>query len=311
MLDKNRPRLFSFGNCDLADILDNDFFYRDFVMMRQRTKGYVEDSLDFRECTQPIWATSLLSLYTEPGSIAQRVYETLAGLKTRNAVQLNAYKEIAKYPYLKYWKENVGPNDYLAISFSTEMCTKILFQNECWTAITQLKKLSDPDDALHWLYSDYMTKDVYQLSFDTTESLDQTKECLLQFAKDVYDIFQDRVIVVKTHLSDLLITADHRVEKVKLGAESNLLFFKKTKLMGTPLDEKYVQKVTNVIAWKFCREYKTDIPLIELNEPVFVDANHRWGYGPSHLDRISCFKIGKLVHAELMKKVNENKILIV
>jgi hypothetical protein len=310
MLDKNRPKLFAFGNCDLTDILDNDFFYRDFVMMRQRTKGYVEDSLDFSNCFPPVWATSLMSLYTPPGSIAQRVHETLVGLKTRNLAQLTAYKEIAKYPYFKYWKENAGPNDYLAISFSSEMCTKIMLQQECWTAITQLGRLSNPEDPLHWLYRDYMAKEVFQLPFDVTESLDRTKECLLQFAKDVYEIFQDRVIVVKTHLSDLLITSDHKVEKVKLGAEGNVLFFKKTKVMGTPVDEKYVQKVTNVIAWKFCREYKADIPLIELEEPVFIDANHRWGYGPSHLDRLSCYKIGKLVHYELMKKVNSNKSII-
>jgi hypothetical protein len=202
---------------------------------------------------------------------------------------------------LSFYKKHAGPNDYLLLSFSPEIYTKFRKSGECFTCVPTMRNLAKSDHCLHWLYKEYFKKDEFLLAFDTKESLEWSFDLMVDFARDIYEIFQDRVILVKSHFSNFAITDNHQIKKLNFGP-NNLLYYKQTKIITDPLDLSYTDRLSKIIMNKFRHHYKSDLSLIQLNEPVFLDANHRWGFGQFHIDLKSRDSIARLIYEDLVKK---------
>jgi len=304
MNEITKPRVFLYGGCDLQDMMI-DVLKKDFDIIDYAAENPNEidnKQLDLSKHSVPNAGTSVISLYSEPGDIAQRVLETLATGKSRDVIlNKTLYDEIVKFPWLDFYRKNAGPNDYILISFSPELYTKFIKGKECFTCVPQFSKLGDPKNPLNWLWKEYISKDQYQLPFDTKESLEWSFDLMVDFARDIYEIFQDRVILVKTHLSDFVISKDHTIKNIKVGPD-NLMFYRQTKVISDPTDHKYAERLSNIIMNKFRHHYKSDIDVIKLNEPVFIDANHKWGFSQFHIDLGSRTKLAKLIHENLVRK---------
>ncbi len=303
MDNTNDIKLFLYGGCDLHDIVDTPTVKKNFKVVNCNLTGQVDNSnLDFGNATFPSMGTSLISLYTKPGPIAQRVLETLStGQKRDIMLNRETYNEILKFPILSFYKKHAGPKDYLLLSFSPEIYTKFRKSGEYFTCLPTMRNLTKSDHCLNWLHTEYFRKDEFLLAFDAKESLDLSSELAKDFARDIYEIFQDRVILVKTHFSNFAISTDHRIKHVTFGPE-DLLYYKQTKIITDPLDLSYAEKLSKLSMIKFRHHYKSDVSLIQLTEPVFLDANHRWGFGQFHIDLKSRDKLAKLICAEISKK---------
>lgn len=302
---QSKINLFLFGACDLDDILEDDILYRDFNVVKKISDlGETDNSnLDFSQMS-PNSGTSLMSLYSEPGIIAQRVLEILMNSRKRDIISNKfIFKEIVKFPFLNYYKKNARSGDYLILSFSSELYTKCVSHSECFTVLPHMNILKDPENCLHWIYKEYLNKENCLLPFDTKASLELTYDIMEDFARDIYNIFQDRVILVKTHLSNFAIYDNCKVKKVSPNPE-NILCYKNSKVVTDPLDHNYAERLTSIIMKKFQHHYSCDLPLIKLDEPVFLDANHKWGMNQFHIDINSRHKIAKLIREEIIKKSN-------
>jgi hypothetical protein len=302
ILDQNKPKLFLYGACDLHDIVSNDLLNREFDVINTPTSMHELASLDFNNMRLPSNGTSIISLYTKPGPIAQRVLDTLTKTNRRDlALHTPIYKEVCKFPYLDFYKKNAGPNDFLVLSFSAEIYTKLFCVKECFSCLPQMKEIFMKSNSLHWLLKEYLSKEEYLFPFDTKESLEWSFDLLVDFARDIYEIFQDRVILLKTHFSNLVIATDSTVVKVN-HKPNDLLFYRQTKIVTDPTDSTYAERLSAIIMNKFQHHYSVDLPLIKLDEPVFLDAHHRWGLSQFHIDQNSRMKLAVMIHSAIMKK---------
>jgi len=303
IIPSTKPRVFSFGACDLTQAIIIDTIRRDFSVDAFNDPN---DSLDL-SVSRPIYSTSIRSLYTPPNIIANRVYDTIKNSTDVKRCHYDLYREIAKISFLDYFKKEAGPNDILVMNLSSELYTKINVKSELFTVIPHVgKEIQDPLDCLHWIYAEYLTNEIYQIPFDEEESLNITYDLLQDFAKDIYDIFQDRVILVKTHITNLMIATDSEIKKVKVPIVGNIPFYKSTKIISHPLDHTYAQRATNLLLKKFQKWYKADIPIVELTEPIFMDPYHKYGVAPFHLHSSSNYKIGLKIHQALKKLKDGN-----
>lgn len=307
MINLKKPKLFLYGGCDLFDVARTELIKRDFDVIDYaiNMENVDNSSLDFSKRSLPHTGTSIISLYTNPGPIAQRVIDTLSTSNKRDII-LNglSYNEIAKFPYLDFYKKHAGPDDYILIGFSSELYTKFIRAGECFSCLPVMGNLKDSNNCLNWLYSEYFTKDEFLLPFDTKESLEWSFDLMVDFARDIYEIFQDRVILVKTHFSNFAISSDYKVKNVKVGPDQ-LLFYKQTKIVSDPTDHSYADRLSMIIMNKFMHHYKSNLKLIKLDCPVFLDPDHEWGYSQFHIDINSRNKLAKLVHEELITKISK------
>lgn len=299
-----KRKIFLFGGCDLHDIAKNDLLQRDFdVIDYAIDKIAVDNGIPgFDRCSFPNIGTSVMSLYTNPGPIAQRVLETFAENQKRNLLlNRQVYNEIVKFPYIDFYRKYAGPDDYLLLGFSPEIYTKFRTKDECFTCVPPMDSLKDPDNILHWIYRDYFTKEDYLLPFDTKESLETSFDILVDFARDVYEIFQERVILVKTHFSNFVLCPDYKVRKIEPGPD-HLMFYRQTKIMTDVTDHNYADRLAMIIMRKFMHHYSSDLKMIQLNEPVFIDGDHRWGYSQFHLDINSRTKLANMIYTDLSSR---------
>ena len=304
-----KSKLFLYGGCDLQDIATNDLLQRDFDVIDYAVDKNTIDNgdLNFNKRSFPEMGTSVISLYTKPGPIAQRVLETLSTAgKHDTLVSSQVYNEIVKFPYLNFYKKNAGPQDYLLIGFSPEVYTKCLIANECFSCLPAMRIVENPNNCLHWLYKEYFAKEDFLLPFDTKESLEWSFDLMVDFARNIHEIFQDRVILVKTHFSNFVIESNHKVKSIKVGPE-HLMYYRQTKIMADPTDHKYAERLSTVIMNKFQHHYKSNLNIIQLNEPVFVDASHKWGYSQFHIDLNSRNKIANLIHKDITEKISNRE----
>ena len=302
-----KPKIFLFGACDLYQAVNIDTIRKDFVI-DAIPKGLKEiDHIDFSTGIKPKFSTSMLSLYTKPNIVAHRVHESLENKLNLKKYHYELNREILKFSYLKYFSESAGPNDILVMNLSSELYTKIKVKSEIFTAIPILSdsNVNNPDDILYWLYSEYLTKDVYQVPFDDEESVNNTYLLLKDFARDIYEIFQDRVIIVRTHMTDLSLTKLNKVERILVPLENTVPFYKTSKIMHDPADHTYAVRLMNLFVNKFKLWYKEDIPVVALDGPVFVDVNHPLGYAPFHLHTKSNYQLGLNIYKELIKMKNK------
>lgn len=305
----SKPKLFLYGGCDLFDISRSVILKREFDVISSGMKDQVidETTLNFSQCSFPGEGRSLASLYTPSGLIGLRCLEHLERLPPeQKKASAGLYKEILKFPILDYYKKHAGKNDYLLLSFSAELYTKFHNFQECFTiSPPAFRNITKKNHPFYWLYEEYLSKDDLMMPFDARESLNWTSDLIQEFAKDIYEIFKDRVIIVATHFSNFVITSDHTIKKHQPSAHE-ILFYKQSKIVHDPLDHHYVEKCSDIIANKFVRRYKTSVPIVKLNDPVFLDANHRWGLGQFHIDTLSRAKIAEQIYRELVKHLNKN-----
>lgn len=310
-LIKTKPTLFLWGACDLDDAVNTDLIKQIANVSVNYGRIKRHDSLDFQTtAAPPCLMTSLLSLGTPAGSIAERVHETLSSV---NVNQLRPHhfaihKEVVKFPYIEYLKANAKPNDILVINFSSEFYTKFHTAKETFSITPQMRGIQYKDDILHWLYAEYISKPKYLMAFDDLFSLNETYLYLRdEFTKMIYEIFKNRVIIVKSHLTSLgYAKSIAQVSTVSMSIDQTLPFYKSSRTGATPNDYTYAQNIVDIIALRFKRAYPVDIPMIKLNEPVFLDLNHRWGFAPFHLTKCSTYRIGELIYKEIEKIIKDD-----
>jgi hypothetical protein len=307
-----KKKLFTFGGCDILDIAHDQLLASEFDLVPYNPKlGDAKiDSLNFELSPVPSKGTSLMSLYTAPGPAAHRLLDTLMhSPKRETALNKELYSEICKFPYFKFWKENAGPNDYLLLGFSAELYTKYYTTSECFTLIHTdgLLKIQDTRHCLHWLYKEYIQKEQHLLSFDEQVSLNCTSDLTVDFARDIYEIFQDRVFVVKTHFGSL-IKSDNNLKELNV-TPANLVYYKQTKVMDSPFMT-YAERCAGIILNQFVRRYPTELKPIKLSDKhIFLDPGHKWGISPWHIADDSRSKIANLILMELWKKsFKDNKL---
>jgi hypothetical protein len=305
ILSSQKPKIFLFGACDLLQAVNIDTIRKEYTIDAIPLNLRQPDTLDFNTCIKPKFSTSMVSLYTKPNELANRIHEYLSKETDLKKYHYSFYREIVKYPYLKYFKESAGPNDILIMNFSSELYTKMHSGSEKFTVIPAPDiDIKNPADKLHWLYTEYLINDAYQVPFDDEESLNITYDLLQDFAKEIHKIFNDRVILVKTHVTDLTLTNDAKIEKIPVALETTIPFYKPKKIMSHPLDHTYAQRATNLLLKKFRKWYSADIPVVAVDDVLFVDVNHPHGYAPFHLHYFSNYKIGINIYQELVKMSN-------
>lgn len=302
-------KLFLFGGCDLADIANEEILKNNYTIVDYKHNfGNVEyGSLEWSKMRFPEQGTTTISMFTEPGPIALRLTEQLYKLgKKRISENTFIYHEIAKFPYFEFYKKYAGTNDYLLMSLGPELFTRMKCGREYFTILPNMYKLSNQFDPLHWLFKDYICKEKYHITFDDEPSLYEGFIFSKSFLKNLEEIFQNRIILVKPHISNLIIK-DGQISKINTSLK-NVLFYKSNKIVRDGSDWSYAEKLWGTIITAFQRKYSYELPIVELDkdESIFLDANHRWGVSPFHLDKPTRIKIAKEITAKLSYKQNRN-----
>jgi len=294
-MDCKKPTVFYFGACDVGIALNNPLIKNNFSLFTNERKV---DSLDFDTCWFPSYSTSLISLYTPPPSeIASRVYDSLVKCKELTSHHYQAYREIFKYPYLENFAKHAGPNDILVINFSSELYTKILCKSEWFTLLPCFGNFNQPDDPLKWLIDEYLIKKEYQVPGDSEISVNDAWDLLARFADDVYKIFKNRVVLVNTHLTDLSI---YKGKIVKTPIKQQLSY-RQSKLSTDYIEHNYAQRITSMVIKKFRIRYPDELPVVAIDDLLFLDPEHPAGYSPFHFDKRSAEKIAYKIYLELLK----------
>lgn len=300
-----KSKIFVFGSCDVWDAVDISSIRREFDI----DKYYYNDrpyDLDFSKGKLPIRSPSLLSLYTSPNSIANRVFDTMHSIRHRPPMidHYWIYHEIVKFPYLKFYQENAGPNDILVCNFSAEFYTKHVTNNEVFTIVPPMVKLlKTPNSPFGWL-ADEILKTQYHQSFDKSEILAQSIDMFKQFAKELSSIFGDRCILVDTLLTEFSYTETKNLVKLtNLQPRTDWIpFYKPSKIMMDPTDTSHIKRFVNFTTKGFRTHYRTKIPFITLDQrDVWMDPFHAHGAGPFHHHRVTSEKLGKKIYEELKK----------
>lgn len=302
-----KPRLFVWGTCDLHDCVNIDIIRKNFEIDVRRDEPQSLDLCTDYGSRKDWFVPSLISLYSDTNEIAAAVYESLATAKTPlDSQHFNIYNEIVKFPYLEYFKNNVTENDYLILSFSSELYTKIFTKKNKFTLLPLMTITRQPSDILHWVFKDLISKAAYQMPFDDQQSLNLTYEILKDFARDLHAIFKDRIIIVKTHLTNLAYSKDtSTVHKVFISCDSHIPFYSTSRLALHNNDHSYAEKWSELIIKQFKRFYPDDIPVVRSHTPVFLDLNHKWGASPFHLHTNSSYQIGLILYDTLNKLTND------
>jgi len=298
-------KLFIHGSCDLYDILDTKIIKKNFTVVNQSWNFYNNSntSLDMNRMRFPGTGSSLRSIYTDPGPIALRVYDSLINKPCSDKINSrHSFQEILKFPYFNFFEKHSTTNDYLILSFGSECFSKCEVNNECFTCIPNMIYLEQKDHPLHWVFKEYLTEDNI-VSFDERSNQNNTALLIQQFADDIYKIFKNRVILVKTHFTPYAKYNNNTI-KINSFVDESIPFYKRSKVITDSRDIYYTQKAMSIFEKKFLLAYKTDIPYIEIDDKLYIDGNHRWGASQFHLDLESREKIAKEISNNIKNKKN-------
>lgn len=305
---KKKPTIFLWGSCDLQDIiLSSQQIISNFNFGNSHGYG---TTLDFNEIKKfPPYSPSMMSLYASPGPIALRLYETMHANQSKiDCYNHRLYLEICKFSYLDYLRSVVQPDDVLIVSFSTEILTKIQVGKEVFTIPVFSTYLANPNNMLHWLFTEYVAKEHYQVSFDNPASVTLTHQLTKEFAKTISEIFGERVVCVKTHVTDVGYSAKRRsFEKLPVSCDSLVPLYKQSRLSMSDHDHAFTSQSLNVVLKYFCKCYPYDLEIIELTDQYFVDLDRDIGSHPFHLDLFSKIKIGSKIYDRLIKLTTKEK----
>lgn len=258
----------------------------------------------------PYLNTSLISLFTDPGIISEKAWYYFDKIETLDDQQKNMHAELCKFPYIEFWKKNVTKNDYLVVSFSTEFYTKFYDTKECVTLLPQFQFGLAAD----W-FKILLHDAKFHLQFDDKLNLGLTREMLVDFSKTIYDIFEDRVVLVDTHLSDNVLIDKKSVSNSPVNFK-NIPYYQNNRFSYDPKNRNYGKRLITAMIKEFKRKFSGDVPVITIPDSfVYRDSTHRWGNNPFHLHQSTTNMIGCLVfehiqkHRRKLKKV-ENEIRI-
>lgn len=239
--------------------------------------------------------TSLMAFYSQPGSISERAAEYFEKLGDLCFEYKIVHDELLKFPYEKFWRHNASKDDYLIISFSTEFYTKFYNEKECITLLPQFEF----DYKADWINILHDTK--FHIEFDDEYSLGLTRELVVDFAKLVYEIFNDRVILVDSHLTDRVIIDKNKIVDDPINF-TNIPRYQNIKFSHDPKNRQYGQRLVRVLLREFKRKFNADIPIISIPESfVYRDADHKWGSSPFHLHHSSTNMIGLKIYEHISK----------
>lgn len=302
-----KSKIFIHGACDLYDILDTEIIKTNFVVVNQHWKFLDSSnaSLDMQRMCFPGTGSTLRSIYTDPGKIALRAYESL--IEKNNDEKLLAktvFQEISKFPYFDFYKKHATDRDFLVVSFGSEVFSKCEVGNECFSCLPRMIDLANEEHPLHWVYKEYLSNADNIWSFDERNNQNQSSELMKQFVEDLYPIFKDRVILVKTHFTPK-VRYNNSIIKINSFADNSIPFYKRSKLITDSRDINYMEKYIALAEKKFRTYYKSDVPYVEVNDDLYVDGNHRWGASQFHLDLLSRMKVANKIYAKIKEKLDK------
>lgn len=288
-----KTKVFHFGACDLMDALNRHSILREYDILTQGT-------------IYPFHGTSLLSLYTKPGSVAEQMHDFMYKYM-RSSYQTNpVYLEVTKFPYFDYWKKNAGPNDIMVLNFSTEMYTKFFTANEKFSILPQFREL----EHLHWVRDSVLFNNNAHLYFDDETNLGMTKELLVDFANHVKEVFQDRVILCSTNLTEKVFVNPLLPVTGEALDIYAIPYYHGVKFSMDHRNREFAQSLVDRVMRGFQRLYGFNVPLVTLEEEFrFIDANHKWGRSPLHLHSSSIDILSAKLHAEL-DRIRNRRIVV-
>lgn len=296
------PTIFVHGGCDITDAVNIELIRSKYRLDNPRfgynTHVIPSNCIDHRFHETP----SLVSMYSPPGLLAERVYESLCKLDTCTHAQIIAAEELLKYPVIEFYKKHAKPNDVMVIGFLNELNLKIKFKQECFNVSPRFKELSQTFDPLYWLYNDYIINEKYQSPFFENRNLQETKEYLKDYAKQLYKIFGNRLIVIDTHMSNFYYD-NGSIKSINFSSNA-FPFYKLSKFSQEPVTQDYIRKWIDIFIKTFKHYYPVDVPVVSINRhECFRDPNHRFGPAITHLHPYSINKIG-LALFEQLEKIN-------
>jgi hypothetical protein len=288
--------IFCFGGCDLYHSLATMPNYPGWQFANHRYSS--SPNLNFEKTRWPNYvSTSLMSLYTQPGILAARIFEDLSDTRNQLTNRENiVYQEVCKWPYLKFFAKFAGPTDVLVLNFSSELYTKYLQEKECVTLIPQINELSwEPNGRVAWFHK-LVSNQLFQKSFDEDSVLGLTIELVKDFARDLEPIFGNRVILVDTILTELAVV-NNSIQQSVLNVNS-IPFYKTTKVMADPTDVSHVRRLLKMATRGFQRSYKHTIPFVTMDpSECFMTPD----LNPLHLSNETKNKISQRIFEELLK----------
>ena len=296
---ENAPTIFVHGGCDVNDAVNIELI-RSRYRLDGPKYGYNKQSLDFNTEFRFHESPSIMSMYSTPSSIAYRVYDSLKTQYQYTHDQIVALEETLKYPVLEFYKRHAKENDILVIGFISELNLKIKQGSECFTVSPNFRSFQNPLDPLHWLYTDFICNTSLQSPFFEYRNLQQTKEHLKDFVREIYSIFKDRVIIVDTHMANVFYENN---SLRPLNYTSNQFpFYSLSRFTNTPADSTSIRKWMTTFIRVFKHFYPCDISVVSINrDDCFMDPNHRFGPALTHLHPYSINKIGTELYNELEK----------
>jgi hypothetical protein len=264
-----RPRIFHFGACDLWDSLHSPSVIRRYDL----AGGNVLIN------KYPPHGTSLMSLYAQPSSMAERMFtymkEQYPEHPHESFLYDQAYVELTKFPYYKFLKENVVSTDIMVINFSNELYTRFITKTQCY------------------------------FDFDTEEVMGRTKELLVDFAVQMKQLFQDRIILVKTKLASKCYISKQKIVPYTINLKENIPFYHNYRFMNDPKNGPYVLRWLDVMVQHFKRKHGSDLPVVELDDQfVYMDPRHRWGVSPIHLTA----ETNAILATKILEQIDKMKI---
>lgn len=282
------PTIFVHGGCDVVDAININLIRSIYKLHR------------FRE------TTSLVSMYSKPGLLAEQVHDSLSKVEKHTYAQLVASDEILKYPILRFYKKNSKPTDIMVIGFLSELNLKIKFRSECFNISSNFMEFRKQQDPLHWLYKEYLMNDKYHSPFFDDRNLQETKDYMKDYAGELYKIFKDRLIIVDTHLASFYYQSSSKVSPIPYTS-NNFPFYRFSKFKDSPVDVEHVRKWINIVVKMFKHYYPVDVPVVSIDpRECFMDPNHRFGPALTHLHPTTIEKIGVALFYELEKITNKN-----
>lgn len=300
-----KPKVFFLGACEVGDCLrsipDNILSKFEFVPPDAHLWEEHENIEDFSSL-QPIANTTLGSIYAEPGPVAAQFDEWTRKLQRDKKQKLGipyvrAYKEIVKFPLLDFYRKNAGPNDIFIFSFSLELTTKFFRNKECFTLIDDIKTIYKGVDWLEKL----IDNEANLLNFDESETSGAKGDYIEQFAKDISEIFKDRVIMLESlPVNNFLLNQDTLEKIIIKRTDFAIPFFKSKNKVQDINSFDSPRRFLKAAYFIFKKKYPYSIPTIQIDvDNCYVDPSHKYGMHPWHWHQLTKTRIGNQLAEKL------------
>jgi hypothetical protein len=227
----------------------------------------------------PSLGTSLMSLYAQPGILAERMHHSMSTIIPYDYKRNSVYLEMTKFPYFKYLKENVKPGDIMVINFSSEIYTKFSNATETFTLLPQFREI----EYVEWVRKEILSLNHCHLDVDDDRCTGPSRELLTDFTNNMKEIFGNRIVLVNTHIGDKFILSDSNIKQYKASIH-DIPYYHNMRFVHDPKNEKYIGRIIDVMVKQFRRLHGYELPIVEVDQSfIYIDPNHRWGRSPLHL----------------------------